>query len=350
MDFFNKLRNEKDILNQVKSDNIFDMLKSKFILKIIFNNLPKSRFLEFIKYNKKIQQRINLNKTDYIQFAKQYSSIKIEIIPANNNLYEKFITIDYANEKFYHIYFNNNKEETKRNYFLKYDNITKINVKIDYQVTSLYNLFTNYKCIESIHFKQFYRTNINDMTNIFTGCSLLKVLDLSHFNTDNIDDMSNMFRDCPLLKEINLSNFNTNKVTNMSHLFYNCPLLKEINLSNINTDNVENMSFMFFGCLSLEKLNLSNLNTNNVENMRSMFNGCSSLKELDISNFDFNNIRDMSYMFVGCSSLNELNISNFITKNQINMSKMFLFCPAELQKKMKTQFKNIKEEAFQFYE
>ena len=59
---------------------------------------------------------------------------------------------------------------------------------------------------------------------------------------------------------------------------------------------------------------------NNIKNMRSMFYRCSSLKELNLNNFNTNNVTDMSYMFNGCLD--------------------------ELKLKIKSQFKNFKEEAF----
>ena len=54
----------------------------------------------------------------------------------------------------------------------------------------------------------------------------------------------------------------------------------------------------------------------------------------------------MSYMFCGCSSLKELNLNNFNTINVTNMSYMFGDCLDELKLKIKSQFKNFKEEAF----
>ena len=77
-----------------------------------------------------------------------------------------------------------------------------------------------------------------------------------------------------------------------------------------------------------------------------MFRGCSSLKELNLNNFNTNNVTNMSYMFGGCSSLKELNLINFNTNNVTNMSGMFSGCLDELKLKIKSQFKNFKEEAF----
>ena len=51
-------------------------------------------------------------------------------------------------------------------------------------------------------------------------------------------------------------------------------------------------------------------------------------------------------MFSGCSSLKELNLSNFNTNNVINMGLMFDGCSNELKNKIKSDNKNIKEEAF----
>ena len=80
--------------------------------------------------------------------------------------------------------------------------------------------------------------------------------------------------------------------------------------------------------------------------MALMFHDCSSLKELNISNFNTNNVKTMKCMFYGCSSLKELNISNFNTKNVTRMNGMFNRCSDEFQKKIKSKYKNIKEEAF----
>ena len=51
-------------------------------------------------------------------------------------------------------------------------------------------------------------------------------------------------------------------------------------------------------------------------------------------------------MFNNCSSLKELNLSNFNTYNVINMEGMFNRCSDELRMKIKSEYKNIKEEAF----
>ena len=53
----------------------------------------------------------------------------------------------------------------------------------------------------------------------------------------------------------------------------------------------------------------------------------------------------MSSMFFNCASLKELNIFNF-NNNIIKIDGMFLGCSYDLIMKIKTQYKNIKKEAF----
>ena len=48
-------------------------------------------------------------------------------------------------------------------------------------------------------------------------------------------------------------------------------------------------------------------------------------------------------MFSRCSSLKELNLNNFNTNNVTDMNRMFYGCSNDLIMKIKTQYKNIKE-------
>ena len=145
-----------------------------------------------------------------------------------------FIMIKEEDRKYFHIYFDDNKEEVKRKYYSELNNrdeVSKIKIIIDYQVKSFQDLFKYCGSVESINFKKSF-----------------KEINLSNFNTDNVTDMSLMFYNCSSLKELNLSKFNTNKVTDMYCMFNGCKSLKELNLSNFNTNNVKNMSKMFSFC------------------------------------------------------------------------------------------------------
>ena len=132
-------------------------------------NLLKKNLLNIIKYNKKIQKRLNLCLKDYIEYSELFSPIEIIIIPSKGK-YDKFIEVNEDKKLFFKIYFNDNNEEIKNKYEIKEeDKVTKIKIIIDYQVKSFKKLFFKCKCIESITFKKFYRNNITDMR----GCSLI---------------------------------------------------------------------------------------------------------------------------------------------------------------------------------
>ena len=112
---------------------------------------------------------MNKNMEDYQKYSSQYSSIEIEIIP--NNKYGKFINIKEKDEQYFHIYFNNNKEEIKRDHINENDKVKTIRIIVDYQIKYLDKLFYRCECINSIYFKKFYRNNIKSMYEMFSNCT-----------------------------------------------------------------------------------------------------------------------------------------------------------------------------------
>ena len=213
---------EQEQSKLINSDNILQNLKSDYFIQKFFDYIQKRRTLKTIRYNKSIQKRINLNINHYKEYSEKYSSIEIEIKPMENE-YGRFIKIKEEDEEYYHIYYNDNKkEEIKSTSLNENDKVSKINILIDYQVESFYELFYYCECIESICFKKFYRNNITNMCSMFNGCSSLKELNLNNFNTNNVTNMSDMFWGCSSLKELNLNNFNTNNVTDMRWMFSKC--------------------------------------------------------------------------------------------------------------------------------
>ena len=220
---FNKYIKMSEGNNDLKN-NILSLIKSKFIMKKISDNLNPIKLLQIIKYNKKIQNKFNKDMDDY----EKYSKIEIEII-LSSFCYGKFINI--LNKKYFHIYLNDNEEENENNTINEWDNIKKIKIIIDYY--------------------------------------------------DNIS-LSKLFLGCQIIEEINFVKFYNKYIKDMSQMFYDCSFLRKINISNLITDNATNMSYMFSGCTKLEELNLSKFKTNNVINMCFMFNGSKSLKELNL--------------------------------------------------------------------
>ena len=142
------------------------------------------------------------------------------------------------------------------------------------------------------------------------------------------------------------------------HIFFNDNKKKEIENAYLHEDDnvskisiiidyqIKSFSKLFFYCKCIESIEFKKFCRNNVTDMSCMFSGCSSLNELNLNNFNTNNVTNMRYMFRGCSSLKELNLNNFNTNNVTNMSGMFNGCLDELKLKIKSQFKNFKEEAF----
>ena len=254
--------------------NILFKIRSNYMLKRIFSHLSTTRLLDTIRYNKKLQNKLNKDINDY----KKYLQIEIEIIPFKN-IYGNFINIPNQNdENYYHIYFDDNKEEIKRHYINQSDNVNKITIVIDYEIKSLYMLFKECPCIKIMNFLKFKR-NING-------------------------DMSYLFSNYKSIEEINFYEFKISNATNFSFMFYECSSLKRLNLSSFKTDNVIDMRGMFYGCKSLQELNFSNFNTNNVTNMSYMFKDCSSLQELNLENFKADKACNMTGIFEKCPLLN----------------------------------------------
>ena len=233
-------------MKQKKSNDIFENIKSDYFLQKIIGNIKRNKSFEIMKYNKKLQKRLYLSIKDYKEYSQLFSPIEIELKTVDNK-YKVFINI-YENKEYYHIYFDDSKDEIKRSYLNENEKVKIIKIIIDHQITSLKSLFLGVKCISSIFFKKFNRINITDMSYMFHGCSSLKELNLSKFNTNNVTNMTSMFYKCSSLKEINIYNFNTNKVSNMSGMFAFCSSLHQLNLSNFNTNNVIDMTQMFYQC------------------------------------------------------------------------------------------------------
>ena len=148
-----KKKFKKKAFIKVQSNTDFNNIKSSYIFKKIFNNLYKKKTLDLIKYNKKIQKRLNIDLNDF----KNYNElIEIEIIPVKNDIsFSQFINISKEkDENYYHIYFDDDTSEIKRNYLLEEDNVSTIKIIIDNKITSFKELFKECNGIESIYFKK----------------------------------------------------------------------------------------------------------------------------------------------------------------------------------------------------
>ena len=237
-----------DSKNNKNNKFLYENINCKYILELILNNLRKNIFLNLIKYNKKIQSKLEITLKDY----KRYAKIEIEAIPAKGK-HGIFINIPIGeDETNFHIYFNDNKNKVTNRCFYPIDNVKKIKIVITHQVKSLSGLFEDVDCIEKICFKRFYSANITNMCRMFSWCSSLKEADLTKFNTENVTDMSCMFAGCESLKKIIISDFKTDKVQDMSFMFSGCELLKSLNISKLNINKKANITDMFNRCYKLK--------------------------------------------------------------------------------------------------
>ena len=135
MDSYNVSNDDKVKPNKNETKNKLKKIKSDYILKRIFDNLPKKKSLKVIKRNKQTQKRLNIDINNYKEYLEIYSSIEIELILNQTQNwyfknYKNFINYKKEEEKYYHIYPDNGKDEIKRNYLDRNDKITKLNIII----------------------------------------------------------------------------------------------------------------------------------------------------------------------------------------------------------------------------
>ena len=121
--------------SNINSNFLLNNVKCKYIIEKIFENVEMNKFLNIIRYNKALQKRLDKNINDY----KNQIKIEIEIFP-REKFYGGFINFK-CSRKYYHIYFNDNEKEEKKNYITQFDNVRKIKVIIDFEVKSFNGLF-----------------------------------------------------------------------------------------------------------------------------------------------------------------------------------------------------------------
>ena len=91
--------------------DLFSQIKSVFILKKLYD-IIETKKLSIVKYNKNIQNRINVNIKKYKEYLEIYSTIEIEIILIKNK-YDDFININENEKLYYHTYINDSEGEIK---------------------------------------------------------------------------------------------------------------------------------------------------------------------------------------------------------------------------------------------
>ena len=306
---------------------MYNNIKSNYIFKkIIKEYLSKKSYFLLVKHNKKIQNKLGLKLDDYKEYhIRIFNTTEIELIPISElkpDIKYYFIRIK-ENRGYYHIYFDDQRDEIKRSYITNLDKVKKINIKLDMELKSLAGLFYD--------------------------CQVLKGIKFTKFNRENFTNMNEMFYQCLYLDKLDIQKLKTSNITSMNWMFTRCESLKELNLLNFDTSNVKEMMCVFSGCIKLEKINF-NFNTSKVNNMRNMFFECKSLKEIDVSNFDTSNVKNFSEMFYRCISLDNLNLRNFTFKYTFKSyeydrkyGNMFGCCNNKLKENIRNQIVNFSE-------
>ena len=173
----NKIRK---LNKQVSSTNLLYNIKSKYIMKQIVENLHKIKILKLINYNKNIQEKLEISLNDY----KDYSLIELELMPKAQKITSNFfINYNKKDEKYFHIYFNDQTKEIHRNYFIWNDEVKKVKIIINSKIKSFTNLFSESICIKTINFINFKNNNIKNMNRMFFNC-LVETINFNNFNTD----------------------------------------------------------------------------------------------------------------------------------------------------------------------
>ena len=218
-----KNKTNKKNINKTQYKLLLNKIKSKYIIEKIFDNLKTRKFLQIIEYNKKISKRIDISLKDCLKKFWIDNQIEIELNIFENPKYDEdkknFINFEKEEEPYIHIYLNNDKKETKRNYIKKDEALSTIKIILNLNFKQFEKLFRNCKIIKKIKFLKFKRNDITNMSGMFSGCELID-LDLSNFNTDNVTNMEEMFSWCTNLTYLDLSKFNTKNVINFNKLFW----------------------------------------------------------------------------------------------------------------------------------
>ena len=166
----------EEISDDYKQNYHLNDIKSNYILKKILCLIKIKKLLEIIRYNKNLQKRLIKDINDY----KEYLQIEIEVILDENN-YGKFINIEDNGKSFYHIYFNDSKEDINKNSINENDKVNKIKIIIDYDIKCLNKLFKSCLCLKKINVIKCKRKDIKNLKGMFIGCTNLEEVNLSKF-------------------------------------------------------------------------------------------------------------------------------------------------------------------------
>ena len=77
---FNASKENNKENESAKPNPIIDNIKSRYILSKIYNNMTIKKKLEIVNYNKRIQNRLNLDVKDYKEYSETFIFLFCHII------------------------------------------------------------------------------------------------------------------------------------------------------------------------------------------------------------------------------------------------------------------------------
>ena len=219
--------------------NTTNLNNVKLILKKIFDNITTIKRLNIIRYNKSIQNKLNIDINSYkIEYSQIIFEIqiyipgmkKIRVIrrPKKRDSFDKlnepgeypivglnsdsdydeyeikenddatkydFIKIAPKYKNYFHFYFDDDENEKKVTYVYNNENVSKIKVIVNYPVINLNSLFYTCSIVRKIKFIKFRRNNIKNMSYMF-HCWNINEIKFDKFNTENVKNMEHMFGGC----------------------------------------------------------------------------------------------------------------------------------------------------------
>ena len=138
-----------------KKNNLIKKIQSKYIMKLIMDNLKVKMRLNLMKYNKNLQKKLDIKLKDYAEYSK---IVIIEIVPSKVLQKAYFINFEPGEKDYIKIYFDGKRR--KENYIIKKDITSKIKIIIKSEFKKFDSLFYHCKCTQKITFVCFNRVDI----------------------------------------------------------------------------------------------------------------------------------------------------------------------------------------------
>ena len=209
-----KLKFKKILINKKIIKKMLADIKSKYLLEMIFDFLRKRIKLKIVKYNKNLQEKLNIVREDF----KQYKLLKETNAKLNLNIEDTDLTYLDLNDKKLN---ENGLDDLNKIEFIKLKSLILSNNKIkDIKPLYKYNLeILDLSKNKISEINIFHNNNFTDLKELYLGDNKissikllenakfkkLRILDLSHNNFSDFDDLENLnFEELSYIKKIYL--------------------------------------------------------------------------------------------------------------------------------------------------